>query len=356
MNNKLEKNKKNPISENFKNKFEEEKGFSFAEDDNTNFSITVPSYFAQEQKKILHFFQPKSKVLHILDLGACQTFGTYQFKKIDLEIDFIIPRWHRSIILPNGDIYLFGGADAKNTQKKLNNCYIYDPVKLILRGIPNMKIPRSNHSVTFLKEYIYIIGGETIGEKAVADCERINIKSKVWEQLPPMSVATKGAMVCSFQDRFIYKIGGKKDEATLSTVIERLDINKKEWETIKYNISQELSKGGFSLLSLGSCLQINRNCIFVFGGSYPLPYEEKSAQSFILTLIQGEKEAIHRIENYDHFKLPVEDAFWNPQPIVEGETIYCLQNVSHEKQVGAVFLDRKRILKFEPEKGWSVLQ
>ncbi len=60
--------------------------------------------------KFLHFFEENQKTLHYLDLTKIsQDPQSLRYKKIDLNIDFKIPFFHRSIVTPGGEIYLTGG-------------------------------------------------------------------------------------------------------------------------------------------------------------------------------------------------------------------------------------------------------
>ena len=60
----------------------------------------------------MHFFQHKSKILHILFMEDLHKFNTPYFFTINIGMEFNIPRWHKSITLPNGNIMLTGGVSC----------------------------------------------------------------------------------------------------------------------------------------------------------------------------------------------------------------------------------------------------
>ncbi len=139
----------------------------------------------------------------------------------------------------------------------------------------------------------------------------------------------------------------------LNPCIQRFDLYLQKWELVEYKLSETLQQLNFSLLCLGACVQLNSNSIYVFGGSFADQNEEKSAQSYIVQIEEKNEGDAHTIQFFNEYTLPFADSFWNPQVIVENKNLYCLQNVSHEQQIGAVYLDRKRILRFNPKSGWE---
>ena len=72
------------------------------------------NYFNEDcSKRYLHYFQSNSKNVFLLDLSAIDgTEGNSKkksepgtsFEKITLNIDFNLPLWHKSVVLPSGEI------------------------------------------------------------------------------------------------------------------------------------------------------------------------------------------------------------------------------------------------------------
>ena len=63
----------------------------------------------------MFFFENNSKKLHICDLAS----NELQFKQIELDIDFLIPEFHRSIQDSLNNIYLIGGAHGNEKSTKI---------------------------------------------------------------------------------------------------------------------------------------------------------------------------------------------------------------------------------------------
>mmetsp|Transcript_37316 Transcript_37316/g.33470 ORF Transcript_37316/g.33470 Transcript_37316/m.33470 type:complete len:93 (-) Transcript_37316:374-652(-) len=83
----------------------------------------------------------------------------FEFDRIELKIDFRIPRWHRSVATPFGEIYLTGGVDGDKTSNKLRNSYVYDFNNRTLIEVGKMLLGRSGHALVYLMGYLYAIGG-----------------------------------------------------------------------------------------------------------------------------------------------------------------------------------------------------
>lgn len=89
------------------------------------FNINIFDFFTPEcQLNIMHFFQDNSKFFHSLDLGSITNDPkTRVWKSVELNINFKIPMFHRSIITPDGKIYLIGGVNVLNKNKSIDNTY-----------------------------------------------------------------------------------------------------------------------------------------------------------------------------------------------------------------------------------------
>eukprot|EP01017_Pseudomicrothorax_dubius_P035107 TRINITY_DN4879_c0_g1_i4.p1 TRINITY_DN4879_c0_g1~~TRINITY_DN4879_c0_g1_i4.p1 ORF type:complete len:656 (-),score=78.28 TRINITY_DN4879_c0_g1_i4:165-2132(-) len=341
-----------------------------------DFQVTMPDYFDRScQNKVLHFFQHKSKRLHILTIGkiydlianrnaGARNTGEYvhHFETVHLNIDFNIPRWHRSIITPFGDIYLTGGVSVENEEVKLEAMYLYSPTDARLKPLANMTIPRSGHGIVYLAGFIYVIGGFTTDD-FTAHCERYEITANRWEEIAPLAFKANNCCATVFRGRFIYKFGGKQDDNILNNYIERYDPVINRWEIVDLLVDRTAPQTEVRLLSSMAAVQINEHQILVFGGTYE-DYAEKSNQSFILhiddesegTPILGSPRRLtrHEVREINSKVLPMKEGFWNNTPIVQDQLVLALQNIQSEIDRNIVYLDRRRILLFDSTK-WDAL-
>jgi hypothetical protein len=337
----------------------------------TDFQVNINDYFDPNvYKKYIHFFQHKSKNLHLLDLDLSEQQSICEFEKVELNIDFKIPRWHRSIVTPFSEIYLTGGVDVENSDFKLNNSYVYDFNNRTLIEISSMNIGRSGHAIIYLNGYIYALGGFSEEKEFTDKCERYNIRKNTWENIAPMKVKSNNPCACTFRGKYLYKFGGKVDDNQLCNVMERYNPLVDKWSIVEFDIPKEYnySTDAFFILSSSACVQINHNQIFVFGGTYA-DYSQKSGQTFILSI--EEKDDVnssdkrmensaaysvsHKIKGLNEYPLPIPEGFWNNQVVINNKKLYALQNVQNEKNNSVVYLDRRRVLEYDYNEGWKML-
>lgn len=78
-----------------------------------------------------------------------------------------LPSFFKSIITPEGRIYLTGGS---RNGVKLNNIYRYDEEKNTLVEEGTLQVPRSSHSICYMGGQIYIVGGFKERNEPCIDC------------------------------------------------------------------------------------------------------------------------------------------------------------------------------------------
>jgi vacuolar-type H+-ATPase subunit H len=67
-------------------------------------------FHSNSSQKILHFFQDSTRLLRVIDLEGLKKASskTFTFEQIDLDIQFDIPAWHKSVITPEGRLFITG--------------------------------------------------------------------------------------------------------------------------------------------------------------------------------------------------------------------------------------------------------
>lgn len=154
---------------------------------------------------------------------------------MDLNINFTIPFFHKSIVTPAGDIYLTGGRNPDGTKSKV--IYQYNPLEQNLVMVAEMSVPRSSHGICYCNNAIYVVGGFTDNQKMTNTCERYNILTKKCELLTGMNNSASSICCCSFNNKFIFKFGGIGENRLLSNIIERFDIQMNKWFVVDPQIS-----------------------------------------------------------------------------------------------------------------------
>ena len=329
--------------------------------------VTEKDYFFQGlANKYLHFFQQKSHYLHLIDLESARLTGRYAFERVELKINFRIPRWHRSLITPFGEIYLTGGVDVEDGEKKLNESYVYDFNNQTLIPIDPMVMRRSGHAIIYLNGYIYAIGGYSDGTEFTNKCERYDIRQNSWGEIASLNLKANNPGCCTYNNQFIYKFGGKISDIDLNNNIEKYDTLLDRWTIIDFEPpSQFLDKiKPFNILSSLACIQVNATQIMFFGGTHT-DYSIKSNECWVLCIENTQLEngnrgdrqesTKHKILQLKGSNLPTAEGFWNTQVIIDNKSLFCLQNIPNEKNDSIVYLDRRRVLELDFKGRWKIL-
>lgn len=289
------------------------------------------TYNPYSSRKILCYFQERTKFLHILDLKdllvSTESKLTLNFTKVELNIKNKILDTHSSVIDSYGNIYLIGGCDPAKDYQEVKDIFGYDFEKktLILRG--QMNTARSGHSCCIVRENIYIVGGFN-GEKTVKSCEKFNTITGTCEYIANLNTNIAYATVVSFDDQYLYKFGGCIDLGKLDDNIERYNIALDRWEIMR--LSPSIRKQ-YRPMCFSAGVQINDKDIYIFGGNYDY-LGEKTSQSYIFR-IQNDEKGNTQFVNIDKFPLPIAERFdCNNQVIVYDNHLFCLQNLKKPKK------------------------
>lgn len=250
-----------------------------------------------------------------------------------------------------------------NQEKTSKEAFKYDFSSNTLNSIASMKIARSGHGIAYMNERIYCIGGYTSDNGCSRSCEKYDLTTETWEEIANLNYEANNACVCSFQNRFLFKFGGKLADKELNNYIERYCPIENVWGIIHVKSTYKLNE--FSLLSSAACCQINKNQIFVFGGTFE-DYSFKSNQSFLFEVAMAtkqdvftsmksqkeEKNCVYLVKNINEKQVPFKEGFWNNTPIIYESEMYCLQNIPNKNNLNIVYNDRRRILKFDSSGNW----
>ena len=149
-------------------------------------------------------------------------------------------------------MFMLGGFNPY-TKEFMNEAYVLDEYRSLLKPLDAMFYPRANHVVHLFKDNIYVFGGMSYREEkkggkpfveSLNTCEFFSINAKKWIMLPNFKKARQDFSVCHFNEKYIFIIGGKclKPEARVGDKIkfdyvqevEAFDIEKNVWKTINY--------------------------------------------------------------------------------------------------------------------------
>ena len=326
-----------------------------AQSEFVSMKVNLPDFFIPScPNKHLHFFPNSDKVLYLLNLekfhensyfysrqmGEVKSF----FEEIQLDIPFTIPRFHKSVETPRGDIIIFGGSSNEVNGKKVGTTFVFDAAKRTLKPIAEMVNARSSHSACYMNGYIYAVGGFLNGQVYTTMCERFNISSNQWKVIAPMNYNSVAASLCGFNNKFILKFGGLIDGVVLNSYIEKYDISHDIWTTLDikfdHHDSSRTHLKEFKLLSTSASSQINENEILVFGGYQ----EDNDASTLTFVCAFDEDNQEFQISKVNYRPLPTGEGFWNNNPVIHQGCLYSLQNIANQSNDDCLEYERRILI------------
>ena len=309
----------------------------------------MSDYFENTNTKYLHFFQNHENRLHYLDIDRISTNYNPIFQSVQLDINFNIPPFHKSITTSKGHIYLIGGSDSDNSRKKLKTTYQFDFKKNVLLQKNNMIVPRSSFAICCMNNAIYVVGGLTNNSIFTNSCERYDISNDKWIITAPCNFDVLAPCITAFNNRYIFKFGGNSLENKYDTFIEKYDSEANSWTPISFVLDKGVSNAAqfFTVLTTNACIQINPQEIYIFGGY--LEDNTGSNQTFLLHIVDPSDDrnpSNYTITGIGIKTLTHPEAFWNNTPLIHNQQVFALQNVPTPDQEDICLDDRRRLLLF----------
>ena len=148
-----------------------------------------------------------------------------------------------------------------NTKNKINY-----KKKYLIEYKDKMPKGKSNHSIIFYNDNLYIIGGFDSNKKASNDCFYFSYKNKKWNDLPKLNIPRANSSVCLYNKSLLYLFGGRNNEGELNT-IEYLNINEIDNNNNSWILINVIDYGCVWNNMFNSCnVIIGENKILIFGG------------------------------------------------------------------------------------------
>ena len=311
------------------------------------FLITQNNFFEKNSlHKCLPFFNLEENTLHLINLDEITNENLEsnknfkpKFDKIKFSSQIELPQRHRTVILPDGTIYLIGGHyKISNLTSSETLRFNWETKAFVNRA--DMYTPRKSFGVCYNDGFIYVVGGFNYDEGFLDKCERYEIYKDKWTSIEGLKGGpASSCSVCVFKNTFLFKFGGLKAPKTINESIERYDIKGGKW--LSFNIDKKQNNVDLEFLWLSAAVQINENEIMVFGG---IDIENKSSdQSFIVKVIN---EIMFRVISVGVRKLKQPGGFWNCQALVHNQMVVSLENVVMEKNGDKAHENRRSFICF----------
>lgn len=210
--------------------------------------------------KFLHWFEWEKRDLHLFDVTRC----THRIVK--LVIPFKIYPFSRSIITPNGLIYLLGGEDKIEGAKKETYCFNVATVDTdkTLHSKPPMPHKKYDFTLCYMNGYIYVICGKNVDNEIVATCEKFKLETETWSSCNNVNVRRYAASAATIKERNkIYLFGGRGEaQNAMINEIEEYCTESDIWRVLDLNWPHN-----WKPVEVCATIQLKRNEIIIFGGS-----------------------------------------------------------------------------------------
>lgn len=194
-----------------------ESAFSFTQSLSASSSLETFNYYT--------WLEWGSGTIHLLDLktNSCSTKG--------IRREFKIPYYSRSLILPDGRIFISGG------KLDLSACYtsggwILDIKTREVEEIESMKTGRSNHCLVYLRDFIYALGGCNHLNQITSSCERYCMLSKKWREMPNAIHEIDSASAVAIDHLNIILVFGGRQYAICNSAIQKFDAIRNYWSIV----------------------------------------------------------------------------------------------------------------------------
>lgn len=206
---------------------------------------TTPIY-----RMICNVIPTKSEViLYNTDLDVIQR-KTIEFPHLS-GITYFLPE--SAWVNCNNKLYILGGIDNGNTSQIFLE---YDPIKNVIKRLPNSKYGHASHSLFAYDNYIYAIGGEQL------ECEKFDFRTNIWTTLPNLSFLQYYPVLYIYNN-MLYSFFGIDENGALTDKIQRLNLNNEraKWGNLAY-------KRNDCNLNLYGCgiIKISDTSIYLLGG------------------------------------------------------------------------------------------
>ncbi len=134
-----------------------------------------------------------------------------------------------------------------------------------------LRTPRVLFGLVHSKDNVYVLGGSTVGEKLLRDCEVYSVNDNTVKEMPPMSEPKEGVATCLYQDKWLYAFGGRYQNFehgsnmldNFSNKIEQYDVQNRSWTVIVIK-----PESGYHGSASSGAAQTARGQILIFGGIF----------------------------------------------------------------------------------------
>eukprot|EP01022_Parablepharisma_sp_SALTPOND_P017057 TRINITY_DN2644_c1_g1_i1.p1 TRINITY_DN2644_c1_g1~~TRINITY_DN2644_c1_g1_i1.p1 ORF type:complete len:529 (+),score=49.98 TRINITY_DN2644_c1_g1_i1:7119-8705(+) len=255
------------------------------------------------------------------------SFSVTTKKITEIHFSDYAPPYNAGVLEILGNAYIIGGCLVDGTptteEPYSNHTVTVDLDSGLLVQKDSMRDSRMCFGATVQdNRAIYVVGGYN-HLKAIAGCEKYDLKKGIWTSIPDLTKPKSNTGVCIFNE-FLYCFGGYLDEDEEERGIERLCIS--ETEDAKWEVVPIAEDGLWKGIQNPGAIQISDREILIFGGKSD---NQAMSQSLIFCPEQN------TFEETSTMKHP--DTMLGCKPIIFQGKVYafgCHENYLHVYNVG----------------------
>lgn len=128
-------------------------------------------------------------------------------------------------------------------EKRFREIYRYNFEKNSLEFVCKMIHERSSHSICYLNNCIYLIGGFSKKDGDVSrDCEVFRLDTHSCEAIAPLNAPSANSCATPYHDSYIFKFGGVLNKNEGNSLIEMYSVKANKWATVNIETSRTSPK------------------------------------------------------------------------------------------------------------------
>ena len=249
----------------------------------------VVNNFINNQRRFLFSFRNNRKFIILYDteynnfipLDLSDILPDFPNFNSSMQFEFVEYNDHYLLFISGGNSSILKSKESPNHS---NDTFIIINIKInidinnknkinykkkyILEHKDKMPSGKSNHSIIFHNNNLYVIGGFDINKKITNECFYFSYKEKKWYELPQLNIPRANGSLCIYNKSLLYIFRGRDNETELNS-IEYLNINidLNNTNDNKWILVNVVDYGYVWNKAYNSCtVVLDENKILIFGG------------------------------------------------------------------------------------------
>ena len=163
----------------------------------------------------------------------------------EVSVPYPVPIHHSTVLADQGRLYAFGGYPAFPFTS-LALAFSWSPGDLVWTALPLLPRARGAHGAALVDGKIYLIGGNDILSRQLAEVDVFDIATQTWSRAADLPTPREHLSVTT-QDGLIYAIGGRLN--TLTTNLATFEVYDPQLDQWKSLPDMPTARGGGAAVS-----------------------------------------------------------------------------------------------------------